>query len=231
MPDEYDALVSNDTWELVPLDSTQNVVGCKWIFCTKYLPDGSIDRYKSRLTAKAFHQCPRVNFHDTFNLVVKPTTIKIVLSLVVICGWSLQQLDVNDAFLQDTLSKDVFMKQPQGFIDNEKPDHVYKLCKVIYGRKQAPHAWYHELHQFLLSSGFHNSYTDTLLFVLNNSGTILYLLVYIDDIIITGCNVGVVQTFIKLLSQCFSLKDLGTLSYFLGVEVASHTHGLFLSQR
>ena len=119
----------------------------------------------------------------------------------------------------------------QCFIDNDKPHHVYKLCKAIYGLKQAPRAWYYELRQFLLSSGFTNSYADTSLFVLNNNGTILYLLVYVDDIIVTGSDAGAVQTFIKLLSQCFSLKNLDTLLYFLGVEVTPHSHGLFISQR
>ena len=102
-------------------------MGCKWIFRIKYSSDGSVDRYKAYLVAKGFHQRLRVDFHDTFNSVVKPTAVRIILSLAVTCGWTLRQLDVNNAFLQGTLSKDVFMKQPQGFIDNDKPNHVCKL--------------------------------------------------------------------------------------------------------
>ncbi|RVW92402.1 Retrovirus-related Pol polyprotein from transposon RE1 [Vitis vinifera] len=231
MSAEFDALLRNGTWDLVPSHPTQNLVGCKWIFRTKYLPNGSIDRYKARLVAKGFHQRPGIDYSETFSPVIKPTTVRLVLSLAVSQGWSLRQLDVNNAFLQGTLTEDVFMSQPPGFIDRDHPHHVYKLRKAIYGLKQAPRAWYHELRQFLLQFGFINSIADTSLFIFNNHGTILYLLVYVDDIIITGNNVEAAQTFIQQLSQRFSLKDLGPLTYFLGVEVTSHTNGIFLSQR
>ncbi|RVW19661.1 Retrovirus-related Pol polyprotein from transposon RE1 [Vitis vinifera] len=172
-----------------------------------------------------------IDYSETFSPVIKPTTVHLVLSLAVSQGWSLRQLDVNNAFLQGTLTEDVFMSQPPGFIDRDHPHHVCKLRKAIYGLKQAPRAWYHELRQFLLQFGFINSIADTSLFIFNNHDTILYLLVYVDDIIITGNNVEAAQTFIQQLSQRFSLKDLGPLTYFLGVEVTSHTNGLFLSQR
>ena len=154
-----------------------------------------------------------------------------VLSLAVSQGWSLRQLDVNNAFLQGTLTEDVFMSQPPGFIDHDHPHHVCKLRKAIYGLKQAPRAWYHELRNFLLHSGFSNSVADTSLFIFNNQGILIYLLVYVDDIILTGNNTQAVHTFIQQLSQRFSLKDLGPLTYFLGVEVISHSSGLFLHQR
>ena len=95
----------------------------------------------------------------------------------------------------------MFIQQPQGFIDSDNPHYVCKLRKSIYSLKQAPRAWYHELCQFLVTSGFNNSHVDTSLFVFNNSGTILYLLVYIDDIIITSSDAEAVQKFIHLLSQ------------------------------
>ncbi|KAH1047612.1 hypothetical protein J1N35_038396 [Gossypium stocksii] len=136
---------ANETWELVPLDSTQNLVGCKLIFRIKCLPDGSIDRYKVRLVAKGFYQCPSVDYHDTFIPVVKPTTVRLVLNLVVSRGWSPRQLNVNNAFLQGHISEYVFMAQPPSFLDRDNPTHVYKLREAIYGLKQAPQAWYHEL--------------------------------------------------------------------------------------
>lgn len=109
MSEEFDALVWNGTWDLVPSHPSQNVVGCKWIFRTKRLSNGSVDRYKARLVAKRFHQRPGVDYHDTFTPVVKPTTVRLVLSLAVMRGWLLRQLDVNNAFLQGSLSEDVFM--------------------------------------------------------------------------------------------------------------------------
>ena len=135
MNDEFDALVQNRTWELVPSTSKQNLVGCKWVFHIKRLLDGSIDRYKARLVAKGFHQRPGVDYHDIFSPIVKLTTIRLVLSLVVSKGWRLRQLDVNNAFLQGHLSKNVYMAQPLGFVDRDNPTHVCKLKKAIYGLK------------------------------------------------------------------------------------------------
>ncbi|RVW91741.1 Retrovirus-related Pol polyprotein from transposon RE1 [Vitis vinifera] len=216
---------------LEPTTVTQTLKDPKWRQAMSAEFDALLHRYKARLVAKGFHQRPGIDYSETFSPVIKPTTVGLVLSLMVSQGWSLRQLDVNNAFLQGTLTEDVFMSQPSGFIDRDHPHHVCKLRKAIYGLKQAPRAWYHELRQFLLQFGFINSIADTSLFIFNNHGTILYLLVYVDDIIITGNNVEAAQTFIQQLSQRFSLKDLGPLTYFLGVEVTSHTNGLFLSQR
>ena len=123
------------------------------------------------------------------------------------------------------------MAQPPGFIDADKPTHVCKLHKAIYGLKQAPRAWYHELRQFLVDSRFKNSHSDISLFILHTGTNILYLLVYVDDIIITGNSNDLVSQVVECLAQRFSLKDLGPLSYFLGVEVVPYRHGLLLSQR
>jgi hypothetical protein len=127
MSDECDALVRNGTWELVPPDSTQNIVGYKWIFRIKRNTDGSVDSFKARLVAKGFHQRPGVDYLDTFSPVVKPTTVCVVLSLAVSRGWTLCQLDVNNAFLQGHLSETVHMQQPQGFVDQDHPSYVCKL--------------------------------------------------------------------------------------------------------
>ena len=231
MSDEYNALVRNGTWELVSPSLATNLVGCKWIFRIKRHPDGSVDRFKARLVAKGFHQRPGVDYLETFSPVIKPTIIRLVLSVAVANGWSLRQLDINNAFLQGTLTETVYMAQPPGFIDSDHPTHVCKLHKAIYGLKQAPRAWYQELRKFLMESGFRNSHSDTSLFILQTGTKLLYLLVYVDDIILTGNNADLVSQFVDCLAQRFSLKDLGNLSYFLGVEVIPQSQGILLSQR
>ena len=172
-----------------------------------------------------------MDYHDTFSPIVKSITIRLVLSLVVSKGWKLRQLNVNNAFLQGHLSEDVYMAQPPGFVDRDNPTHVCKLKKAIYGLKQAPRAWYLELRQFLIESGFTNFHVDTSLFILHSSDITIYLLVYVDDIIITGTNTNIIQRYIDLLSQRFSIKDLGVLSYFHDIEVLTTPSGVLLTQR
>jgi hypothetical protein len=109
---EFDALLCNGTWTLVPPTTEMNIVGCKWVFRLKRKADGSIDRHKARLVAKGFHQQPDVDFEETFSPVVKPTTIRLALSLATSAGWPIRQIDVQNAFLHGWLSEDVFMTQP-----------------------------------------------------------------------------------------------------------------------
>ena len=140
-------------------------------------------------------------------------------------------MDVNNVFLQGHLSEDAYIAQPPGFVDKDNPTHVCKLKKAICGLKQAPQTWYLELHQFLIESGFTNSHANTSLFILHSSDITIYLLVYVDDIIITSTNTNIIQRYIDLLAQRFSIKDLSALSYFLGIEVLTTSSGVLLTQR
>ncbi|KAL1210236.1 Retrovirus-related Pol polyprotein from transposon RE2 [Cardamine amara subsp. amara] len=132
MGDEADAFVHYDTFDLVDRSEAKNIVGSKWVFCIKRLLNGSIDRYKAHLVAKRFHQRPGVDYHETFSLVIKHATIRLVLGTAVAKDWPLQQLDVNNAFLQGPLEEEVYMLQPPGLKDKEKPNHVCRLKKAVY---------------------------------------------------------------------------------------------------
>lgn len=122
------------------------------------------------------------------------------------------------------------MTQPTGLVDRDKHDYVCRFNKALYRLKQAPRAWYIELYNFFNHSGFVNSLIDSSLFILNKQGNHIFVLVYVHDIIVTGSNQAVVERFIKLLSERFSLKDLDTLTYFLGIEASRTTQGLLLTQ-
>lgn len=180
--------------------------------------------------AKGFHQRPGLDYTQTFSPVVKPITVRLVVSLALQHNWPLRQLDVNNAFLHGSLTEEVYMQQPPGFIHPDKPHHVCRLRKSIYGLKQAPRAWYQTLSKFLCDYGFANSKSDSSLFVFRKQGMVLYTLVYVDDIIITGNSTAKVNECISKLASSFSIKDLGSLHYFLGVEVIPTSTGLFLSQ-
>ena len=112
---EFDALLQNHTWCLVPSSTRTNVIGCKWVFWLKRKADGSIDRYKAHLVAKGFHQLPSIDYGGTYRPVIKPTTVHLVLSLAISSGWHIHQIDIQNAFLHGTLSETVYMTQPLGF--------------------------------------------------------------------------------------------------------------------
>ena len=228
---EFDSIVRNGTFTLVDPSMASNVVGNRWIFVIKRKADGTIDRFKARLVAKGFHQRPGIDFQETFSPVIKHVTIRVVLGLAARKNWVLRQLDVNNAFLQGKLTEEVYMSQPPGFIDKDKPHHVCRLHKAIYGLKQAPRAWYNELRDFLLSNGFVNSLADASVFYFHMGDVLIYMLVYVDDIVFTGNNAKAIDRFIQVLSNRFSLKDMGALSYFLGLEVTRSSAGIRLNQR
>lgn len=135
MAEEYHALMKNHTWSLVPPVNISNVLGCKWVYRTKNHADGSFERRKVRLVAKGFHQLPGIDYNKTFSPVVKLATICLILSIVVTRQWPLQQLDIQNAFLHGTLTNDVYMQQPKGFIDPVHHDYICKLHKALYGLK------------------------------------------------------------------------------------------------
>ena len=189
-----------------------------------------MDKYKARLVAKGFQQTPGVDFSETFSLVVKASAIRIVFTLAVSRGWDIQQIDINNAFLNGDLDEEVFMSQPDGFVDQAKPTYVCKLHKALYGLKQAPRGWFEKLRVALLTWGFHNSVSDTSLFYSHKHGQMLLLLVYVDDILITGDSQVDVQQVIEALHTQFALKPLGYVHYFLGFEVLRTPLGLHLSQ-
>ncbi|CAA7043636.1 unnamed protein product [Microthlaspi erraticum] len=229
--DEINAMIRNRTWSLVPPHPSQNVVGCKWVFTIKQLANGLLDRNKARLVAKGFHQQQGIDYAETFSPVIKSTTIHTVLSTAVTKSWALHQLDVNNAFLQGSLTEEVYMQQPPGFVDRDRPDHVCLLHKPIYGLKQAPRSWYLELRNYLISIGFKNSLADTSLFIYKNGADIAYLLVYVDDIIVTGNSSPLISHVLQSLADRFSIKDPTELHYFLGIEVHRTRQGLHMNQR
>uniref|UniRef100_A0A2N9EKD3 Integrase catalytic domain-containing protein n=1 Tax=Fagus sylvatica TaxID=28930 RepID=A0A2N9EKD3_FAGSY len=230
MDEEFQALQQQATWTLVPLPDSKNVVGCKWVYKLKHHSDGSIARYKARLVAKGFHQQYGVDFEETFSPVIKPPTVRLVLSLAVSLNWPLRQLDVKNAFLHGTLKEEVYMTQPQGYIDPTHSDYVCKLQKSIYGLKQAPRAWFESFTTQLLHLGFIASSADSSLFIYKDNQVIAYLLLYVDDIVLTSNTPSFLDHLIHQLNSIFDLKDLGSLHYFLGLQITRSSSSLCITQ-
>jgi hypothetical protein len=231
MEEEYDALIANNTWELVLRPVGSNVVTGKWIFKHKFNSDGTLERYKACWVLRDFTQRPGIDYYETFSPVVKPATVRTVLSLAVSRSWPIHQLDVKNAFLHDTLSEIVYCSQPTGFVDPTQPDRVCRLNKSLYGLKQAPRAWYSRFATYLLSLGFVEAKSDTSLFVFRRGADTVYLLLYVDDIVLTASSTALLQHTISALKREFTMKDLDPLHHFLGVSVQHQIDELFLTQR
>ena len=191
----------------------------KWIFKHKLQADGSLERYKARWVLRGFTQRPGVDFDETFSHVVKPATVRTVLSLALSRRWPIHQLDVKNAFLHGTLSETVYCAQPAGFEDLARPDFIYRLNRSLYGLKQAPRAWYSRFAAYLLNLGFVEDKSDTSLFVYRRDADTIYLLLYVDDIVLTASSPAILQRTIQALQQEFSMKDLGELHHLLGMHV------------
>ena len=200
------------------------------MFKVKRKADESIDRYKARLVAKGFKQRYGIDYEDTFSPVVKIATVRLVLSVAVSKGWCLRQLDVQNAFLHGVLEEEVYMKQPPGFEKSGSTQLVCKLDKAIYGLKQAPRAWYSRLSTKLIDLGFKASKSDTSLFIYCKGQVTIFMLIYVDDIIVTSSSQEAVTALLQDLRKDFALKDLGDLHYFLGIEVKKEKNGISLSQ-
>ncbi|WZY94099.1 hypothetical protein YC2023_066428 [Brassica napus] len=229
--DERDAMIRNDTWYESELPKGKKAVSSRWIFTIKYLANGEIDRRKTRLVARGFTQTYGEDYIDTFAPVAKLHTIRIVLSLAVNLEWELWQMDVKNAFLQGELEDEVYMHPPPGLEHLVKPGNVLRLKKAIYGLKQSPRAWYRKLSTTLNGRGFRKSELDHTLFTLTGPSGIIVILVYVDDLIITGSDKAGIQATKEFLKSVFDIKDLGEMKYFLGIEICRSKEGLFMSQR
>jgi histone deacetylase 1/2 len=209
------ALVKNKTWHLVPPRKVINVIDCNWVWKIKYKAYGSLDKYKGRLVAKGFKQRYGIDYEDTFSPVIKMSTIIIILSIAVSKGWSMRQLDVQNAFLHGILDE-VYMRQPPGYVDKTRPNYVCKLDKALYGLKQAPRAWYARLSTKLIALGFHASKADTSLFYFNKGSIIVFVLVYVDHTIVVISTPEATSGLLRNLKKEFALKDLALFSWYGG---------------
>ncbi|RVX01148.1 Retrovirus-related Pol polyprotein from transposon TNT 1-94 [Vitis vinifera] len=226
------ALEKNGTWEITDLPRGKKPVGCKWIFIVKYKADGNVDRYKARLVAKGFTQSYGIDYQETFAPVAKLNTVRVLLSLAANLDWSLHQLDVKNAFLNGDLEEEVYMDIPAGLETTSNFNKVCRLRKSLYGLKQSPRAWFERFTKVVKGYGFVQCQSDHTLFVKHfPEGKLAIIIVYVDDIILTGDHEEKIDSLKKLLTKEFEIKDLGNLKYFLGMEIARSKKGIAVSQR
>ncbi|KAJ3699335.1 hypothetical protein LUZ61_003040 [Rhynchospora tenuis] len=230
MKSEIDALERNNTWTVENLPPGKTAIGCKWVYRIKYHAYGKIERYKARLVALGNRQIQGVDYAETFAPVAKMVSVRTFLAVAAIKGWALHQMDVHNAFLHGDLHEEVFMRLPPGF-SSSKSGKVCRLRKSIYGLRQAPRMWFFKLTTTLETYGFVQSKADYSLFTYHKGKVFMAILIYVDDLVIAGNDGEAICDFKKYMSTVFHMKDLGTLKYFLGIEIARGAEGVFLSQR
>ncbi|KAM0986195.1 hypothetical protein ACFX14_013409 [Malus domestica] len=232
MNDEMETLQKNSTWEMTILPKGKRTVGCRWIYTVKFKADGTIERYKARLVAKGYTQTYGIDYEETFAPVAKINTIRVLLSLAANLNWPLHQFDVKNAFLHGDLEEEVYMDFPPGCkMGPNMSNMVCKLRKSLYGLKQSPRAWFGKFSKSMKDFGCKQSNSDHTLFLKHKKGKVTALIVYVDDMVITGNDPEEKAALQHHLASEFEMKNLGALKYFLGIEVARSEQGIFLSQR
>lgn len=218
MEDEINSLEEDGTWVLVKLPRGKKALHNKWVYRMKSEANGDI-RYKERLVVKGFQQKPSVDYNEIFSPVVKMTTIRVVLSLVASEDLYLEQLDVKTTFLHGNLDEEIYMKHPEGFIVKGKEEMVCKLKKSLYGLKQARRQWYKKFDNFMHRGGYSRCNADHCCYFKRCSSDYIILLLYVDDMLVSGTSLQEVENLKKQLSSEFAVKDLGEAKQILGMRI------------
>ncbi|GJV20555.1 putative RNA-directed DNA polymerase [Tanacetum coccineum] len=195
------------------------MVGCKWIFKKKTDMDGKVHTYKARLVAKGYTQTHGIDYEETFSPVAKIKSIRIMLAIAAFHDYEIWQMDVKTAFLNGKLTEDVFMAQPEGFENAKYPKRVCKLQKAIYGLKQASRSWNLCFHEKVTQFGFSRSEDESCIYVKVSGSVVVFLVLYVDDILLIGNDIPMLQSVKDWLGKCFAMKDLGDATYILGIKI------------
>lgn len=219
MKSEMDSMYTNQVWTLVDPPEGIVPIGCKWIYKRKIGSDGKIETYKARLVAKGYKQRQGVDYEETFSPVAMLKSIRILLAIAAHYDYEIWQMDVKTAFLNGNIVEDLYMEQPEGFISSGEDHKVCKLKRSIYGLKQASRNWNIRFDEAIKSFGFLQNMDEPCVYKKISGKAISFLILYVDDILLIGNDVGVLSSVKLWLSQNFSMKDLGIASYILGIKV------------
>nr|GEW68187.1 retrovirus-related Pol polyprotein from transposon TNT 1-94 [Tanacetum cinerariifolium] len=219
MQDEIHEFDRLQVWELVPQPDCVMIIALKWIYKVKLDEYGDVLENKARLVAKGYRQEEGIDFEESFAPVARIEAIRIFIANVVSKNMTIYQMDVKTTFLNGELKEEVYVSQPEGFVDPDHPTHVYRLKKALYGLKQAPRAWYDTLSRFLLDNKFSKGVVDPTLFTRKTGKHILLVQMYIDDIIFDSTDLKECDIFSNEMSLKFQMSMMGQMSFFLGIPV------------
>ncbi|GJY36742.1 retrovirus-related pol polyprotein from transposon TNT 1-94 [Tanacetum coccineum] len=217
MQEELNQFIANDVWDLVPLPKNHSVIGTKWVYRNKLDKNGIVSRNKARLVAQGYNQQEGIDYDETYASVARLESIQILLAIACANDFKLYQMDVKSAFLNGFINEEVYVAQPSGFIDFEKPNYVYELKKDLYGLKQAPKAWYDRLKVFLLKHEYSMGMVDNTLFTKKFKSHLIIVQIYVDDIIFGSTCQNLCDDFAKIMHDEFEMSMMGELNFFLGL--------------
>lgn len=228
MEDEMSVMYDRNVWDLVPKTPNSKVIGCRWVFAIKHDEQGNIARYKARLVALGFRQIHGIHYDEVFSPVVNFSIIRLCFCIFVCkLKWAHCQIDIKCAYLYANLTETIFMAQPPGFENVNKPEFVCKLNRAIYGLHQSGREWFLEIHSVLVSLNFHKLDWANCIYTYGNN---VILLLYVDDIIIFARNKLVLNEIISKIKDNFDIKILGETRKLLGVEFVQCDNKLYIHQ-
>ncbi|GJV84420.1 retrovirus-related pol polyprotein from transposon TNT 1-94 [Tanacetum coccineum] len=230
MQEEIHEFQRLEVWELVSYPDKVLLIKLKWIYKVKTDEFGGVLKNKARLVAQGFMQEEGIDFKELFALVAKIEAIRIFVANTAHKNMTIYQMDVKTAFLIGELKEEVYVSQPEGFVDQDNPSHVYKLKKALYGLKQAPRAWYDMLSSFLISQHFSKGAVDPTLFTRQAGNDLLLVQIYVDDIIFASTNTAMCNEFANQMTTKFKMSMMGQMSFFLGLQISQSPRGIFINQ-
>jgi len=228
---EITSILKNRTWDVVDRPSNRKPITAKWLFKLKKNARGEINKRKARIVARGFQQKEGVDYNDIFAPVVKWSTILAIIALAAKYNWPLHQLDVITVFLNGTIDEDILMEIPDGFPGCDDSSKVCKINRALYGLKQSPKAWYDRISKWLQEHGLTQSKSDCNLYFCRRNGKLTILLLYVDDLIITGDDQETISKLKTTLQQEFEMTDLGDANSYLGVDIHRQPTGIFINQK
>lgn len=233
MEEEFNALKASGAWILVQRPENRKIIGCRWVLRTKFKADGTIERRKARLVAKGCSQQPGIDFQETFSPVSRLSSIRIIVALSSEYGLTLYQLDVVMAYINGHLEEEIFMEQPEEFVQPGGENLVCSLKRAIYGLKQSGRQWYKRLDQRLREIGFETLNVDKCVYMKATMESVLIIVVYVDDLIVATDNDEAFDQLKRDLGDEFKIKDLGILHYCIGIEFQQDpaTKSVMMSQQ
>nr|GEX97166.1 putative ribonuclease H-like domain-containing protein [Tanacetum cinerariifolium] len=227
---DFQLCMNQKVWVLVPLPDGKRAIGIKWILKNKRDARGIVCRNKARLVTQGHRQEEWIDYTDVFAPVARIEAIRLFLAFASFIGFKVYQMDVKSTFLYGKIAKEVYVTQPRGFKDPDHPKKVYKVVKALYGLHQAPRAWCERLFTFLLKHGYRRGTIDKTLFIKKDSNNIMLVQVYVDDIIFCSTRKDWCEEFETLMQSEFEMSSMGSLAFFLGLQVDQRPYGIFIHQ-